>query len=774
VRLRGAADTKTSPTAACGGSKLSPVSFYAVGLGILLVVACLDLVVGVANDAVNFLNSAVGARAGSLRVLLWIASAGVILGVFMSSGMMEVARSGIFVPGHFTFHEVMVIFLAVMVTDVILLDLFNTLGLPTSTTVSLVFELLGAATVMALIATAGRDQPISAVADYINGASALRIITGIVLSVVIAFSAGLVAQWVFRLLFTFDLVRISPWMKRVWSGVALSAIGVFLVMKGLKGADVVPAGATDLFAAWPVVGFLVAVLVATGIATLLEKVARLDPLRATVLAGTFALATAFASNDLVNFIGVPLAGLTAHQAWSASGQLPDDLKMDALAAPVVGQTGLIFLAGIIMVFTLHLSQKARSVTETEVSLGRQSVGVERFKPGVVSRALVGLWLWVDDLVKALMPARLAGVLEARFALPEVGDDDRPAFDMLRASVNLAVSSGLIVMATMEKLPLSTTFVTFMVAMGSSLADRSWGRDSAVYRVAGVGHVLGGWFATAALAALTAGLLALVLWMLGGVGLGAITALAVASLVLSTRWHRRRTARIAAQRVERYVQPERLAGFLHQAAEGLRGAVAALEEPGMHRRRMEAARQEADVVRGLEGQVLRFAQTRSVGDRMKVVRLYRHERDLIEAVAGIAEQVQEHHANLHTPLDPDQQRHALMALGTAVKVLSAAEAQAARPAPVDPAPLGIPSARRAIQEAVQEELGAMDPGLPDRASRLVVAILRECDRVLAALEEVLELSGQLFPRAPSPPRVAPPRSNAPPPFLSPEGVASPPA
>ena len=747
------------------------MSFYTAGLGVLLLVACLDLLVGVANDAVNFLNSAIGARAGTLRALLWIASAGVVLGSLMSSGMMEVARSGIFVPSQFTFFAVMVIFLAVMVTDVILLDLFNTLGLPTSTTVSVVFELLGASTMVALLTTIDQDQPLSAVGTFINGAGALRIITGILLSVVIAFSAGLAAQWVFRLAFTFDVASRPAWLKRLWSGLALSAIGYFLVMKGLKDADVVPHEVMALSAAYPASTFLISVAAATALVTLLERVLRLEPLRATVLAGTFALATAFASNALVNFIGVPLAGLAAHDAWVASGVAPDALHMDALAAPVAGQSGLLLLAGLFMVVTLHLSRKARSVTETEVNLGRQSTGAERFKPGVISRALVGTWLWVDASLKALVPTRLATLIEERFALPEVTDEDRPAFDMLRASVNLTVASSLIVMATMMKLPLSTTFVTFMVAMGTSLADRSWGRDSAVYRVAGVGHVLAGWFATAAMAALTAGLLALVLWLLEGVGLALISALAVTSLVLSTRWHRRRAARAAAVPAERYIQPERMVRFLERAAAGLRGAEAALRErEGTGSAEMEVARQEAELVAALEGAALRYAQVRAGGEPMTVVQLYRHERDLIEAVAGIIERVQAHRANLHTPLDEAQLGHAADALADAAERLGDAVSWLQTGRLQSPAAPSVAASRRRVQRSVEGVVGALEPGeFPSRASRLVVSILRESDRVLTALDEVLDLAGLLFPRA-KPLQLAPRPGPPPAPPLTPASSA----
>lgn len=723
------------------------MDFYTAGLAILVLVACLDLLVGVANDAVNFLNSAVGSRAASLRTLLWIASVGVLLGSLLSSGMMEVARSGIFVPSQFTFHGVMVVFLAVMVTDIILLDLFNTLGMPTSTTVSVVFELLGASAVVAVVTATDRGLPLSAVGDFINGAGALRIITGILLSVAIAFTAGLIAQWAFRLTFTFDLARTSPWLKRIWSGLALSAIGYFLVMKGLKHADVIPAAASQFSAAHPVITFVLSVAAATTLAIALERLVKLDPLRVTVLAGTFALATAFASNDLVNFIGVPLAGLAAHDAWAASGASPDSLRMDALAAPVAGQSGLLLLAGLMMVVTLHLSRKARSVTETEVNLGRQSAGKERFKPGVVSRALVGIWLWVDALLKPLIPTRLSALMEERFRLPDAAEEDRPAFDMLRASVNLTVASTLIVVATTMKLPLSTTFVTFMVAMGSSLADRSWGRDSAVYRVAGVGHVLMGWFATAALAALTAGLIATVLWFLEGVGLGLVSALAIVSLVLSTRWHRRRTARQGAANAESYVQPARLVRFLGRAAEGLRGAEGLLRSRGEARGAVEAARHEAELVEALEAAALRFAQSQAGGaDRMSVVRLYRHEGDLITAVGDIIEGIEAHRANLHTPLDDMQARQALDALQDTAHRLRDVEAWLESPAGSEAVEAALAASRRRIQDDVHHQVGTLESGqAPSKASRLVLSILGESDRVLGALQEIVSIVGRLFPR-----------------------------
>lgn len=522
------------------------MDYYLIAVIVLFIVAIGDLIVGVSNDAVNFLNSAIGSRAAKRRTILIVASAGVFVGAAFSGGLMEVARKGIFMPGAFTFEEIMIIFLAVMLTDIVLLDTFNTYGLPTSTTVSIVFELLGAATIVALLKLIGTGGGLASMGTYINGSSAITIIVSIFLSVGIAFVAGLALQYLSRILFTFQYERRLKTLGGIWVGLAMAAMTYFLFVKGLKGATFVDESFTAMvttnvpyvilgaFALWSLAAYG---LMAGGV----------NILRLVVLFGTFALALAFAGNDLVNFIGVPIAAFQAFTEWHASGLAPDELMMGMLAAEDVKANPWILLgAGAIMATTLWLSRKAQSVTETEVNLGRQDVGAERFTPGPLARGIVRGSRAVGGVTHAFLPASFFRFTDTAFANPVAHDgDDAPAFDLVRAAVNLAVASMLISLATAYKLPLSTTYVSFMVAMGTSLADRAWGRDSAVYRVSGVLTVVGGWFGTAFAAFTAAGLSAILLWTLGGWGLAVLVGLAGLALFRTFFVHRERSARSAA-------------------------------------------------------------------------------------------------------------------------------------------------------------------------------------------------------------------------------------
>lgn len=518
------------------------MDFFTFAIAVLFLLALIDLSVGVSNDAVNFLNSAIGSRVATRRTILIVASLGIMVGAMFSSGIMEVARKGIFNPEMFTFADVMIVFLAVMIADVLLLDLFNTFGLPTSTTVSIVFELLGAATAVAIIhVTHNPEAP--PFFEFINHKSALTIVAGIMLSVGIAFIVGTIVQFISRLLFTFEDSPRTAGVRVVWSALALTIIGDFLFIKGLKGASFisdqtlhyVQENALPIlalaFAGWLVVAMVI------------QRMGR-NPLTFVVLAGTFALAMAFASNDLVNFIGVPLAGIESWRSWSASGIGAEDYLMDALREPVQGNNLILLGAGVVMALTLWFSSKARSVTKTEVTLGRQDEGTERFRPGPVSRGLVRLFLASSDRLRAVTPAQWQTEITRRFEREDlaVKMHDAPAFDLVRASVNLAVASVLIAIATSLKLPLSTTFVSFMVAMGTSLADRAWGRDSAAYRVAGVLSVLSGWFITAAAAFLLAALFAALLSAFGGYALAGLLVLVAFALYHSFRFHGARSMR----------------------------------------------------------------------------------------------------------------------------------------------------------------------------------------------------------------------------------------
>ncbi|RJQ71943.1 MAG: inorganic phosphate transporter [Desulfobacteraceae bacterium] len=476
------------------------MEIYVFAVGLLFIFSIVDLTIGVANDAVNFLNSAVGSKVSSRRVILIVASFGILAGVTFSSGMMEVARKGIFSPRFFIMPELITIFLAVMITDIVLLDLFNTFGLPTSTTVSLVFELLGAAVAISIIKMLRTEESFLVLAQYINTGKVLAIITGILLSVGISFVCGALAQFITRLALTFNYENQLKRYGGLWGGVALSMITYFMLIKGAKGASfITPAMLAWINAhTWTILGG--SFVFFTILFQLLMLFTRINILKPIVLSGTFALAMAFSGNDLVNFIGVPLAGLYAFFAANA-GTDPLTLPMDALESPVQTNTFFLLAAGAVMVATLWLSRKASTVTRTEVNLGRQEEGMERFDSSQLSRIIVRMVLRLFNAVPNMLPAGVRRWVRRRYdgagLRPAPGHAGAiPEFDLLRASVNLMVSSALVAWATSMKLPLSTTYVTFMVAMGTSLADQAWGRESAVYRVTGVLMVIGGWFFTA--------------------------------------------------------------------------------------------------------------------------------------------------------------------------------------------------------------------------------------------------------------------------------------
>ena len=505
--------------------------FYLAAVVLLIGFAAFDLVVGVSNDAVNFLNSSIGSRVAPRRVIVVIASLGILTGVFFSGGMMEVARKGIFHPQLFTMPELLTIFLGVMLTDIILLDVFNTFGLPTSTTVSIVFELLGAAVAVSLLKIYHAGAGFGELAQYINTSKALAIIVGILISVLIAFLFGALAQFLTRLVFTFDYATRMKRYGAVWAGIALTTITYFILVKGAKSASFISALSVVWIKdnTWALMGGIFAVSVVVFHLLLLRGVNILKPV---ILIGTFALALAFAANDLVNFIGVPLAGLHAYQAAQATAE-PLTVTMGALAGSLPTSSLLLLIAGGIMVATLWLSRKARTVTETEVNLGRQEEGEERFDSTAASRMIVRMAIGLGNGVERFMPAAGRKFIDDRMdsSRYEAGTDDanRPSFDLLRASVNLMVASAIVSYATSYKLPLSTTYVTFMVAMGTSFADLAWGRESAVYRVTGVLTVISGWFVTAVMAFGVAAVFAGIVQVGGAYGLA--TLLVVVGLVL---------------------------------------------------------------------------------------------------------------------------------------------------------------------------------------------------------------------------------------------------
>jgi phosphate/sulfate permease len=484
-------------------------NIYLFMLVALAVLALADLIVGVSNDAVNFLNSAIGSKALSFRVIMIVASVGVAAGAIFSSGLMEVARKGIFNPEMFVFSEIMVIFIAVMITDILLLDFFNTLGLPTSTTVSIVFELLGAAVAMALLKIYTGDATEELIA-FINVAKATQIVLGIFLSIVFAFSIGAIVQYISRLFLSFHYQEKPKWMSALFGGIALTAITYFIIIKGIKGTPY--AGETlPLLGGMTLGEFAETELITVSSIGLvfwtlisIIWVRFWDIYKMIIAVGTFSLALAFAGNDLVNFIGVPIAAWQSYQSWLASGIAPELFSMGGLAAKVATPTIFLFVAGLVMVLTLWTSTKAKKVVKTTIDLSRQDNTEERFESNALSRGLVNAFVRTTGVINRMIPTPIQNLITKQFTQPTheeavIKKGDLPAFDNVRASINLTVAAVLISIATSYKLPLSTTYVTFMVAMGTSLADRAWGSDSAVYRVAGVINVVGGWFLTAFIA-----------------------------------------------------------------------------------------------------------------------------------------------------------------------------------------------------------------------------------------------------------------------------------
>jgi len=513
---------------------------------VLFILAISDLIVGVSNDAVNFLNSAIGAKVAPLRIILIVAAAGVLFGATFSSGMMEVARKGIFFPGSFTFANIMIIFLAVMITDVVLLDLFNTFGLPTSTTVSIVFELLGAAVGMSILVIMQKGEELATMSNYINSGKALAIIFGILLSVVIAFTVGAIVQYISRLIFTFNYEKTIKYFGAVWGGIAITVITYFILIKGAKGASFM----TEEYLYWIKSHTLLilgaSLFIWSIILQLLFWAFHFNILKFIVLTGTFALAMAFAGNDLVNFIGVPLAGFESFRIFSETeGASPDGFLMSSLAGQVKTPTLFLLIAGLIMVITLWLSRKARSVVQTTLNLSDQDQINERFESSFLARSLVRQAVTINKGIQKIVPESFINRIEKRFDTSyfknQVKANPGMSFDLIRASVNLVVASILIAFATSLKLPLSTTYVTFMVAMGSSLADGAWGRESAVYRITGVVTVVGGWFFTALSAFTVSLLVALILKWSHLYGLIALIPLAIFLIIKSHFIHSKKTA-----------------------------------------------------------------------------------------------------------------------------------------------------------------------------------------------------------------------------------------
>ena len=507
-------------------------SIYLFCVGILFIIAVFDIMVGVSNDAVNFLQSAIGSKAAPFRTLLIIAAIGIFLGASMSNGMMDIARHGIYQPQYFYFNEIMVILLAVMLTDVILLDAFNSLGLPTSTTVSMVFELLGGTFALAIIKILKTDGGYS-LGQLINSDKALSVIFAIFISVALAFVCGAVVQYLARLIFKYNYEKQLKRWGALFAGFALTTIVYFILFKGLKDSSLMTAENKALIQDYtlPILGGCM------GVFTLLMAILQLfkvNVLRVVVLAGTFALALAFAGNDLVNFIGVPLAGFSSYVDYTTNGAgiAPDAFLMTSLTESASTHPIFLVVSGIIMVVILFTSKKAHRVVQTSIALSRQSTGDEGFGTSPIARQLVRFSINIGNAVSKITPTPVKNWIEKRFDNSDAILPEDAAYDLLRASINLVVASLLIALGTSLKLPLSTTYVTFMVAMGTSLADRAWGRESAVFRITGVISVIGGWFVTAAVAFIACFILAIIIYYGGFVAILILTVLSIYIIIRS--------------------------------------------------------------------------------------------------------------------------------------------------------------------------------------------------------------------------------------------------
>ena len=500
----------------------------------LFLLAIFDLVVGVSNDAVNFLNSAIGSKAASFKLVISVAAVGVFFGAALSNGMMEIARHGIFQPEHFYFQELMCIFLAVMVTDVILLDIFNTLGMPTSTTVSMVFELLGGTFVLALIKIAMDETGMLGFGDLLNTEKALSVIIGIFLSVAIAFFFGTIVQYISRLIFTFNYTGRLKYTIGLFGGVAATAIIYFMLIKGLKDSSFMTAE-NKLWVKENTLMLTTYCFIAFTVLMQILHWCKVNVFKVIVLMGTFALATAFAGNDLVNFIGVPLAGLASFQDFVANGNgEPMGFLMSSLNGPAKTPFIYLFAAGAIMVVALVTSKKAKNVIKTSVDLSRQDEGDEMFGSSGVARSIVRNTMNAGQVISKFIPDSVKTWADKRFCKDVMVMENGAAFDLVRASVNLVLAGLLIALGTSLKLPLSTTYVTFMVAMGTSLADRAWGRETAVYRITGVLSVIGGWFITAGAAFTICALVTLLMYYGGFIAMFAMIGLVIFLLIRSER------------------------------------------------------------------------------------------------------------------------------------------------------------------------------------------------------------------------------------------------
>jgi phosphate/sulfate permease len=635
---------------------------------LLAILAVSDLVVGVSNDAVNFLNSAIGSKVAKRQTIMMVASAGILIGASLSGGMMEVARKGVFHPGEFFFDEIMILFVAVMLTDIFLLDLFNTFGLPTSTTVSIVFELLGASVVLAILKVSENGQSLSNLDQYINGSNALLIILGIFLSILFAFTLGALVQYISRLIFSFSYQKAKTWVTALWVSLAFSAMLFFLFIKGLKGASFMSEDLSHFIAQNKALLFLSATAILFVVFFSIKKIKDVNLFRGLVLFGTFSLAMAFAGNDLVNFIGVPVAGFESYVHWSATDTAPSAYAMGALNNAIPAQTYLLVIAGLIMIATLWFSKKAQSVTETEVNLGRQDEGLERFTPNILARGLVYYTHLAAKGIGSQFPKAFVQKINSRFIPAEIDkkEEDAPAFDLIRAAINLTMASVLIAFATSLKLPLSTTYVSFMVAMGTSLADKAWGRESAVYRISGVLSVVGGWFVTALVAFSVSAIFALCIQWFGLWFVLVILAVVATTIFFSFRYHKQKTTKKEAiEQIGKSVLTEeelskeftqRVFDTINNAQDVLNTSIAAVNAED--RKLLKAAKKELNEVvedhEQLGVTLFKYLKMLSESNSHTLVRLYDYEQDLVQSCKLVFEVCENHLRNTHEPLQQEQQ------------------------------------------------------------------------------------------------------------------------
>lgn len=556
----------------------------------LAILAIADLIVGVSNDAVNFLNSAIGSKAVSFKTIMIVASIGIAIGAVFSSGMMEVARKGIFNPGQFMFSEIMIIFMAVMITDILLLDFFNSIGMPTSTTVSIVFELLGASVAMALIKIGNDNGSISDLLNYINTSKASQIIFGILLSVLVAFTVGAIVQWFSRLLLSYNFEKKAKWVGALFGGLAITAITYFIFIKGIGGTnfakqsfDVIGGETIKSFLEHNVVSIVgISFVFWSLLSYSLISFAKTNIYKLVIIVGTFALALAFAGNDLVNFIGPSTGAFQSYRDFvnpeiNTLGLSASEFSMSSLSGKAQTPTLLLVFAGLIMVITLFFSTKARNVVKTSIDLASQGETKERFQPNFLSRAFVRSAVLVNQMSSYVLPKSWKAKIDKQFEVPTIPlssnkNHDLPAFDLVRAAVNLMVAAVLISIATSYKLPLSTTYVTFMVAMGTSLADRAWGAESAVYRVAGVINVIGGWFFTALSAFVAAGIVAYLLNLNVTIMFPLLLIAAFGLIIRSFLAHNKKIKEVKAEDSLTRAESSSIQGVIHESAKNISNVV----------------------------------------------------------------------------------------------------------------------------------------------------------------------------------------------------------